>query len=192
MKNLNHKASEAVTKELSQLIPLTKNELIKIKNLFRRYNVSVYQIYRPILNEFIASIKPDTLKEFRGKIQSFPSLEMIKLPAAMRGQIVQAVEECGKDKEDFELGRYIMDWYGIERKSARYFNDYIPQDHRCRYEENTYPGPTREEFTLDHIALSHDDQVQKEISEITDYFYDSYAMISAVENNKWSIDKVGN
>jgi hypothetical protein len=108
---------------------------------------------------------------------SEPGLMLIPVGAFARGCIVMALELGGRQKEDFQLMHRFIKWYGIERKQARIFKDYIPQDTRPGHYDNEYDGSKREEYSIDHQAIKDDLKFTEIIR-------------SAVENNAWSLDKV--
>ena len=173
-----------VHSELSDCIPLSMNNFILITQAIAKYDNDQLKKYAPFLARYHKIFK-----------RSEDRLTMIWLSARMRGVILQSIEAAGTGKEEFELLRLIIRWYGISRKKAVHFKEYIPEDTRDSHYSNEYDGPTREQFTLDHIALNHEEELvyelEKDLHSNPDKYFDTQGMTSAVENNSWSLDKVG-
>lgn len=194
VKLLSFHSSKAVTEKFNDQIPLCMSDIQLIKSLIHRYDFDIYLKLWPTIFKLIKEMPADGVSSFRKRNQFTPSYILATLSVSFRAHIIMAIEKAGQSREEYDLLRYLIRWFGIERKQAKYFKEYIPGDNRHRYHED-YDGVTKEEFTLDHVALKHDDQVNLELEKDThdnpDFFYDAQAMESAVENNSWSLDKVG-
>jgi len=163
---LNIACVEQVRKSLSLQIPLTAIQIFRIVNALRKFDRNEAKRY---LRDFRAHYK------ISRNIHT-EHVRMVSLDPRAQWVIVMAIEAVGREKEDFEIARYLIRWYGIERSRVKVFKEFIPRDPRPGlYDGNEYDGIGRTGFTLDNVGLLPEDQVKME---------------NWIEHNKWSKDQL--
>jgi hypothetical protein len=153
---------KSVRKELNLEVPLDRQEIYLIAAALRKFDRGEFKRY-------IGQLKGEFW------IASEQGISMVRINPRFQWIIIMAIEAFGSSKEEYELCRRLVGWYGIERARMKVFKEFIPQDNRDGIYTKEYDGTTREDFTLDNIGLC---------------FMDRQAMESAIENNKWNADKL--
>ena len=170
---LNAASVKAVKSDLNENILLNQGDLFQMAVVLRRFGSDVFKRYIPVIRKGFDACKTDFVETNKGL--KHRGTTFLPMSERMQWIVIVACEAKGNHKDQFALCRNMIDWYGIERRRATAFKEFIPQDNRQRYTEDSYCGTTREEFTLDNVGLKYEDQ---------------QAMESAVENNKWSMDQL--
>ena len=170
---LNAQCVTAVNKQMNKEILLTMSDLYHMAIVLKRFDRAEFNLYITKIHDAFDEAKLDYVETDKGL--KHRGIATMTIDSRMQWILIMAVEATGNDKEQFNLCRYMIDWYGIERARAKVFKEFIPEDNRTRYAEDSYCGTTREEFIFDHVGLSDEDK---------------NTMTLAVENNKWMMDQL--